>query len=949
MAGEFLQRFFEDRGTVHVKPNGEADVLCPFEHDKGFEIHPSAHINIAKGVFHCKTCAAEGRFSDGGMSEAAFVARMYRVSYAQAIKFLTDFEGKTEETPEAWANATEALLQHTDAMAYLASRGITKEIVLEYQLGYNGSGIVYPVWMNGVLLDKRTYNFNPQPGEPKIKSEKAANAALFPFDHWQKSIGDTLLCAGENDTLLARKMGFNAVTSTFGEGNFPQMFAGLFRGKKVAICYDCDEAGKKGRLAVAYTLREAGADVVLVDLGLTGTKDDKDITDFFINHGYTAADLQAKIDSAQPYTGEMYQEQKNERYPLVDLWQVNHGEYAGRRISSRVVMMGKFDMPMEAPTAVEWVCTNPLKEEGTICSMCKLNGKSGWWALDDHNLDEVLKLVEVTDAQQEAALNQMIGVPKKCPGGVKKYRREKKHVQKVFFTPDAETEDELSGFRATEHLAYVVGLDLEDGGRYRAFFRRYPHPKTQQIVSVVDRVEESDSAINTFRLTPDVVQELTQFQGDPYTVMDRRYEVAKSIVGQYAPRAVVEAVNIMYHAVLDFRYAGKPMKGHPELLIIGPSRTGKTDTAKKWQQFLGLGNLTECKTASTAGLLGGADKLPSGGHRIRWGKIPRNHKGLLVLDELSGMPMGVISTLTALRSERIARLEKIVNGAAPAKTRLLWISNPKVQSDGKSRNVSLYPTGVNIVLDLIGSDEDVARFDAVIILPNTETYISPFTSKDEISDTNVDNTPYRNLVYWAWSRRPDQIKFAPGVEQYIWQVAQELNERYDSDVKFFGAEANKKLARIAVSVACMCFSHDGTGESVWVDKAHVDWSRDFLVRCYDNDVFRLVEYVEQQKVTMTTNEEVNNLFTSMVQGQAMLMKTLARTTEINLLQLRTVCGIDQKEFDEAISKLVQHGLIETTRNGVMPTLRFRKARDAYVNNIDKARLTPLSQKGDVPI
>jgi hypothetical protein len=231
-------------------------------------------------------------------------------------------------------------------------------------------------------------------------------------------------------------------------------------------------------------------------------------------------------------------------------------------------------------------------------------------------------------------------------------------------------------------------------------------------------------------------------------------------------------------------------------------------------------------------------------------------------------------------------------------------------------------------------------------MPNTETYISPLT-KEELEQ--LDNTAYRNLVYWAWSRTPDQIKFAPQVEEYIWQVAQELNEKYDTDVKFFGAEAHKKLGRIAVSSAACCFSHDGSGSSLVVRKEHVDWARDFLMRCYDNDVFRLPDYVDQQKMTMTTNDEINNVFAGLVNGQPQLMKTLSKSTEMPIMMLRSIAGIDPKIFDEVISNLIRHGLIDTTKNGVMPTLRFRLARDAYVNSIDQQRLTPLSQQGGLPI
>jgi DNA primase len=63
-------------------------------------------------------------------------------------------------------------------------------------------------------------------------------------------------------------MGYNAVTSTMGEGSFPRLFLNLFKGKKVIICYDCDEAGRKSSKTVAFLLKEAGANVLLMDLGL---------------------------------------------------------------------------------------------------------------------------------------------------------------------------------------------------------------------------------------------------------------------------------------------------------------------------------------------------------------------------------------------------------------------------------------------------------------------------------------------------------------------------------------------------------------------------------------------------------------------------------------------------------------------------------------------------------
>lgn len=942
--GQFLLRFFEERGEVHIKPNGEADVLCPFPHNKGYETRPSAHINVEKGVFHCKTCESEGRFD--GLSEPKFISLVHNIPYSQAIKMMQLFE-KHDETHDDWQQAHQNLLGQPKSLEWLMNvRGLTIETIQEYELGWLGAGtVVYPVFVNDVLLDRRTYFADREPGQPKIKSDTGASALLFPFDHWKKSDGVTVIMAGENDTLLARQMGFNAVTSTFGEGNFPVMFVGFFKGKDVYICYDCDEAGKKSALRVAFILTEAGANVYLVDLGLPGTKDDKDFTDFVLKHGKTAADFQALLDAAKQYDGEMYIEQKNKEYPLVNLWDIQKPEYSGKRISSRVMVMGRVDTPygenMEIPTAVEWNCHSPV-EGSKICEMCRLNGKQGWWTLEEDNLGQLLKMVEVDEKKLDQAIRQFIKIPAKCPGGVRVVKREKQFVQRIIFAPDADTEDALLGYRAVEQHGYVIGQALEQGGRYRIFFRRYPHPKNSALVAVVDKVEESDSAINKFQLTPEVIQQLSQFQGEPEEVMKKRYETAVSVVAPGVPRAVVETVNIMYHSVLDFKYAGRSMKGHPEALIVGESRTFKSETAKKLMQFYGIGNHTEVKAASLAGLLGGADKTNSGGHRIRWGVIPRNHKGLIFLDEMSGIETHVLAGLTAVRSERVANINKIVNGSAPAKTRICWISNPRAGADGTSRPIYLYPNGVEIIRHLVGSDEDIARLDFVVVLPPNETYVPPFT-EEELK--KLDSTAYRNLIYWAWSRREDQIKFADGVERYIWQVAQELNERFDCDVKLFGAEAHKKLARISVAVAAMCFSHDGTGDSIVVQKSHVDWSRDFMCRCYDNDVFRLADYVEERRMTMTINEEICNVFAHLVQSHGLLMKTLSRHAEVSMQQLKIISGLEPKEFSEVISNLVVNGLIETSGQNIMPTMRFKKAQQWYRNNVGSIKLTPVSQEG----
>lgn len=916
------------------------DVCCPFEHSKGFETRPSAHVNLNKAVYHCKTCQAEGRFDNGGLSEVSFIAKLYDISYENAIGYFSQLH-KESYSESSWSSAMELLQNNTEAIKYLESRGITRATAEKYQLGYSGSGIIYPIFINSLICDKRTYNYIRNENEPKIVSEKGASPLLFPFDVWMKDTRDTLLCAGENDALLARQNGFNALTATAGEGQFPKLFLSFFKNKNVNICYDCDEAGRTSTRKVAFLLKQAGAIVRIVDLGLAGSRTSKDITDFFME-GKTSADLQKRIDEALPYTEDQASEDKNKEYPLVPLANVTEGKYSGKRVSSRVVLSATYDQPFQIPTAVEWQCRGAILDDKgrSPCHHCQFQNKSGWYTLDE-NLKDVLYLTEVNEPVQHKALCSLIGLPDKCPNS-EQIIKARKPVSKVIFTPDVETDSDT--FKDVEQHAYVVGLSLDDGNKYRAFFRTYPHPNNgQRVFMVVDRVEDSDNAINAFKMTPDIKNQLSVFQGNAFEKMKERYIRQHAITNIFKPQEIVaNIVDIVYHSILEFKFNGMTMKGHPEGLIVGEARTGKTQTAEKFMKYIGIGNMMALKGATTAGLLGGAEKLASGGYKVTWGSVPRNNKGLVIMDELSGMSREVMASLTAMRSEQMATVHKIAKGKAPAKTRLLWLSNPRVQMNGQSRSIKDYSNGIQILLDLIGSDEDIARFDfATVIVKSGDS--SPHDDKElEAFDPEI----YRNLVLWAWSRKAEQVIISKEIEKYIVGRSFEMNEQYDSDIKLFGGEAWKKIARIAVACASACFSTDETGENVIVEKTHVDWACDFLTRCYDNSIFRLKEYVMKDRATKTVNQAVIDMTTAICKANPILIKTLMESLHpITMFNLEAVSGIEKETFKRLISNMSASALINVSSNGIEPTRRLRLAVEHYRGEQEQLHLVPLTQQG----
>jgi hypothetical protein len=729
-------------------------------------------------------------------------------------------------------------------------------------------------------------------------------------------------------------MGFNCIETTLGEGSVPKVLLGFFKGRTVYVTYDCDDAGRKSAQRIAFYLKDAGANVYIIDLGLTGIEDDKDLTDYFLKRNNKPEDFQSLIDNAPVFTQEQYLEQKNKENELIDLWNVKQSRYSDKYISSRVMQMGHFELPLvDVPSHIEWACRG--EQDGNVCDMCPrhIKNQSGEWTLESKNLEDLLRLVDVNEEAQRKGMLRVCGIPAKCPNSRMSVIA-KKHVEKVILNPDVETESEASGFKAVELHAYVLNGETVDGERYRMYFKRVPHPKDQTIVLIADKVESSDNAINMFKVTREFIESMKMWQGDPYKIMTQRFEIlGKRAVGKYLPEHVFYAADITYHGILDINFMGKAMKGHPEGLMVGASRTGKSEVLKALNIFYGIGNYTEVKNASTAGLIGGVEKSSNGTYRISWGEIPRNHKGLMFLDEISGLPSDVYAHLTGIRSEREAVIAKIVKGKAPAKTRLLWVGNPRPTDNGLSKSLYDYNSGVDVCLDLFPEDQDIARFDFIVLVPEPAEYISPLNPDGTVPEAPQLPNELKDLIRWAWSRTREQVVFDAYDEKYIEEIALRLNKDFGSSVKIVGIEATKKIARIATAVAAACFSASEDGETVIVRKEHVDWTRDFLVSCYDNDIFQLKQYVQTERKFSTTNDEINLEVFKLAKKYPMLIKILLEQDSVPTYVLQNVSGISSKdEYSHVIHTMYASGLINSTKNGSYSGTRRLKLAIAAIKN-----------------
>jgi hypothetical protein len=234
---------------------------------------------------------------------------------------------------------------------------------------------------------------------------------------------------------------------------------------------------------------------------------------------------------------------------------------------------------------------------------------------------------------------------------------------------------------------------------------------------------------------------------------------------------------------------------------------------------------------------------------ISWGKIPLNDRRLIVLDEASSLEEDTISDLSGLRSSGVAEIIKIQSERTSARTRLVWVSNPR-----SGRKLDTYNYGVQAVKELIGRVEDVARFDIAVTAASTEVDMSLINTMTRRRVTHKHTSELCNKrILWAWSRNADQVKFTYDAEKAVLDAAQRLGQKYSPQIPLVeAAEQRIKVARLSVATAARMFSTED-GETILVKPEHVKFVEALLDRVFSKPSmgYDLFSLAYKQAVTLT--------------------------------------------------------------------------------------------------
>ena len=800
----------------------EQAVLCPFPHKTGsgetyLENRPSAHVNTTDKLFHCKACGK-------GFNETQFIQEIFGCDYITAKKVQLAF--LTNETIEEW-DFNEKLSEETASRA--RSLGISDTVIKNLKIktspfASERNRICFPVEMYGSLLDVRKYE---KGGDPKVRPKKGSMTGLImPFCNLlNTNDGEPIfICAGEKDCSLALTHRMNAITITGGEKAKP-VCPKLFANKKVIILYDNDDAGIDGANSLAEFLYPFTNKIKVV----TGFHEickekGEDITDFFTKYKGTLPQLMQYI-KATPWYKPTGNALKKERLDIVNLYQATQPEYLNKLVKTAIQVVGTEDRAFNCPISV---MAEKTQASGSAIKNQLTVGTVRDWRLQPENAQDILHLVDegFKETQIKDHLKGLMGIST-VEEHITVRTLQHDTVYKASVIDLYEQGD--SEVRPMEFNALILGQRLESGKKYLVTHKMCPHPyKGQQLTMVITNIEESNDSVTTFRVTDKTKENLTVFQEKS---LDEIAEKMKANIGFNVNSQLLKTIDLAYHTPLMFNFdeRNKNIRATLDTLVISESRVGKSSTAKALQDVYGLGVFVSLagNAATIAGLVGGSSKIGnSANYQTRAGIIPQNHKGLLVLEELGKANNDLMKELTDVRSSSQVRITRVSGSIQlPAMLRMIALTNPKPRN-GTIKPIAAYPNGISIVTELVGTPEDIARYDIIHIVADkgASTIDANWTPEEPFT-----NEQYRTRIKWIWSRTPEQIIISDDVRKFIIDRSNDLNKIYGAHIKIFGTETWKKLSRIAIAIAGYTVSTDASFENIIVRKTHVDEAIKYLI------------------------------------------------------------------------------------------------------------------------
>lgn len=871
------------RNFVHFVKTEDKQIyaLCPFHKEKV----PSFTINTDTSQWYCHGCGEGGGY-------VTFLQKFMGLAKQDAMNIVNGWkEGKDFPFPseDLCLEAHRCLKNNQLALQLLHSWGITDKVIDKYQIGFSNAEQRYyfPIRTQyGYLANIRKY----MPAEfregreraPKcIGIAKCNDARFWPWDAFDK---DTVfIVEGEKDCLAAISQGLNAVTGT-GGSTIPSIDYSVFRGKKVYIMTDADDAGET--LARKYIDIISGQtnDIKRIRLPV------KDFTEYFIKYGNANVLQYASIVEYNMQTEEV----QARKMTLTENESVeNMGE---RALLDNMIVVGSDPKTYAIPSVVCLRCMN-----GENCKRpCKLYGGKTTVELAFEDRD----LIHMIDSSDKI----MLDIARKACGCKTVEITPTKYVnaQRVIFQEKASLLGGLddSSFEPRYGFYMYDSQRLSPTAKYMFDAKKITDPRTQKIYYSIKNAKIDDTEFSD-PIDVNFFARIAKKHDSVLSFLDEHYQMWLADCGVYGRLDLFSAYLLTMCSVTEIPYRSGTVKGVMDVMALGDTRTGKSLLAQNMLKKLGMGGYINGENAKMTGVLGGVVRLGDS-WMITWGAIPLNDKGFVTIDEATGLSIDDITQMSSVRSGCVATINKVVRGEARARTRLFWIANSR---SGKNINEYFWK-GFGAFQEFIPVNEDQARFDLVVGASRDDIDTLHNINAKALDEKTIQK--YRNLIHGAWTIDAEYIRVES--YDYLYQVTKKLCEEYCGGTLLIKEAAYEKVLRVAAALSILSGSFSSDMDLVITNKM-LDWAGEYLRYIFSRssiDYKYYVKKVQEEERLMKENTE----YATALCSQYPALRVLLNNTKFRGTQMAEVLGIDKDTVSKLLSQMLLKGLIRMSTGGL---------------------------------
>lgn len=885
----------------------------------------------------------------------------------------------------------QTLLGPDDYQYLCTTRGLTLETIKKYRLGYdptarvrtvegsyamgrytipiyNAQGECRNIRLYSPLADSayKMLNYRPDKEKPGYGSPPRIFGA---YALMHKKIHSVCLCEGEFDTILLNQkfeqaglIDWLAITNTHGAGTFEIEWLELLYNKSIYFIYDCDEPGKRESASHCskyfLTPLKAGRFTAVknIILPLDGTKEYKDLTDYFVKLNRGLDELLMIIQATPPLeSGGVSQDEAT--VPPIDVDNLNEAvknrEYIDKRIRVPLTIVGSTSTRYHAVrsyrvTHCPLATTGGTQDEGECCNDFKEKLIRYGDQLFIHSA------ISTGPALQNRLQFMACSKLQKCRVEiVKKVVMEQYLAQQTIkrFLAKENTEGRMENVHdisdvSIYYLQPEAHLDIEPRD-YMAVGWIRSHPQTSITTIFVEELEPLANDWENFEVTEAVKQDLQVFsQLSFYEILT---DISDHVTHIYNSPRILAAVLLAYCSPIWINFNGTIIRGWINACVIGDSGVGKSSTYMRIADYIDVGDLFSMLTGSRTGLLYNLQKR-GGEWKLHIGRYVSADRKIIAIDEAQeAEPFDIKSMALAMDSGRLD-IAKVQQATYSTRARTILLLNPP-----EGQTLANFAHGCT-ALAACFSPMFIRRLDLAIFSPSQQDNAFYNRGKADIAtEGKISAIALRNLVYWAWTRTSAQIQWEPEATDYCLLKATELANEYGDalDVPLLNpADCRLTLARLSTAHAILTGQFGADMESCVVKKSNVLDIVCLLRDIYSDVTCNLGYYSGSSKSKNTLTEEeygkIKAVFEKLIQGVSFgkhgkqqynqpeklfcqLLQLLQTGQEYKSIELRDNLCTSVSWVKHHMSALSSFKLVEAAKFGYKTTPKFNRFMGRWVN------------------